>query len=1067
MANEYHNIHALPNGYRLHWYEIDEILGQGGFGITYLAHDVNLNQRVAIKEYLPVDVAGRVERNEVQPVAGGDHADTYGWGLKRFIKEAQTLARFKHPNIVAVNAVFEENNTAYMVMEYVEGEVFEDALREGRTMSEDYLLSLIFSIMAGVEEIHEAGFIHLDIKPDNIYLRQDGTPVLLDFGSARQAFGARSETLTALVSPGYAPYEQYDTNAADKQGPWTDIYALGATFYRAVTGRGPKDAMSRVHGILEGKERFKKSARLAAGRYSEQLLNAIDTALEFKPADRPQTIQAWRELLPAPPGFERREPEDDSGMDLLLIPDEEEETVVLSVPVIFESPPKEEEEEEETVVLTTPLIPESPLKEEDGEQETVVLDAPLVDTPSNSEDHEETLVLSAPLTPGSSNEQGEEGEFLSTLVEQPTGDHEETVVLGAPLADTPPNKGDEVIMSPSATEEASDIPPADTSPAPQSLDKLSPSAPVSPTELGGDEQTLILGAPVEPQAPTLGEPRADKGADSASESELPQDPKDPTKESASPGPSVGDGESERLPFETIRLQLAKQAGEETASQAVAAEDHKVVSKKSHAGLFRQIGLATLAIAVIAAMWLLLNPQSERSGFKVLSQEDRAALKAEREQKKQQEAAASQAADEDVTKASEEQAQEANLAEEQAQAEAAQQEAEEEALRKAKEQAEAEAEAAQRLAQQKAEEEALRKAKEQAEAEAAQRLAQQKAEEAQRLKEQNLAAEREQKLQIQALLAGFEEDLIALRLTSPAGNNALAKLQSILVLDPANSLVHDGFEAIVNRYVGLSEKSSAAGQYNQAQNYIDKAATVFADSPALATARESLTLLRNQEQARAAAEALAKQEQQAKVEEKARLEAEKRKVEALAAAEAANTAKSQLCVPRLLEPRPRSFPLVVSSVYSQPAFLHSPAPKIKWARYRFSSLINNKATEESISRYEIVDSDGVSTRVKKTHELIFDNGAGTARFEEQLSGEHVQILGGLISPVDVINADRETSITDKGLTNTTTTKKSTTTTLTRIYDILGSLFPLKIGNSFSYRSDARVVGKDGQVRSVTH
>ena len=131
------------------------------------------------------------------------------------------------------------------------------------------------------------------------------------------------------------------------------------------------------------------------------------------------------------------------------------------------------------------------------------------------------------------------------------------------------------------------------------------------------------------------------------------------------------------------------------------------------------------------------------------------------------------------------------------------------------------------------------------------------------------------------------------------------------------------------------------------------------------------------------------------------------------------------------------------------------------------LINDKATEESTSRYEILDAEGVSARARKSHELRFDNGAGTAQFEEQLTGEHVQILGGLISPVDVIRADRETRITNKGITNTTTTRKTTTTTLTRVYDISGQLFPLKVGNSFSYRSDARVVGKDGEVRTVVH
>ena len=187
--------------------------------------------------------------------------------------------------------------------------------------------------------------------------------------------------------------------------------------------------MSRVHGILEGKERFKKSARLAAGKYSEKLLNAVDTALEFKPVDRPQTIQAWRQLLPTPPGFEEPVPEDDSGMDLLLIPDEEEgeeeETVVLSAPLIPQSPAEEEDEEEETVVLSAPLIPESPPEGDEGEEETVVSAGPLVQEPPK----------------------------------QPAGDDEETLVLGAPLVDTPASKGDEVIISSPGIEETGETSP--------------------------------------------------------------------------------------------------------------------------------------------------------------------------------------------------------------------------------------------------------------------------------------------------------------------------------------------------------------------------------------------------------------------------------------------------------------------------------------------------------------------------------------------------------------------------------------------------------------------------------
>ncbi len=237
MTNGHSHRLALPVGYRLHWYQIESVLGQGGFGITYLARDTNLNQPVAIKEFLPSDLAIRTHDSSVEPLSDG-HTDTFGWGLKRFVTEAQTLAKFRHPNIVLVYSVFEANNTAYMVMEYVEGRTLEDALRFKRIEGEAEFRRIILALLDGLDLIHKEGFIHRDIKPENIYLRDDGTPVLLDFGSARQAVGGKTRTLTALVSPGYAPYEQYDSSrqSEDKQGPWTDIYALGATLYRAVTG---------------------------------------------------------------------------------------------------------------------------------------------------------------------------------------------------------------------------------------------------------------------------------------------------------------------------------------------------------------------------------------------------------------------------------------------------------------------------------------------------------------------------------------------------------------------------------------------------------------------------------------------------------------------------------------------------------------------------------------------------------------------------------------------------------------------------------------------------------------
>ena len=290
---------ALQAGYKLHWYEIVSILGQGGFGITYLAEDSNLEQRVAIKEFLPVELAVRDHDSSLHPLSDG-HSDTYGWGLNRFLAEAQTLARFRHPNIVRVVSVFETNNTAYMVMEYEQGTSLEDALKFRRVEGEEPLLGLLFPLLEGLSLVHQAGFIHRDIKPDNIYLREDGVPVLLDFGSARQALGVETRTLTTLVSPGFAPFEQYNaTRDSDRQGPWTDIYSLGATLYRAVSGKGPPDAIMRANAALEGKpDPLALAVTLGGGGFTTSFLEAIDNALGFLPESRPQTIARWRAMFP-------------------------------------------------------------------------------------------------------------------------------------------------------------------------------------------------------------------------------------------------------------------------------------------------------------------------------------------------------------------------------------------------------------------------------------------------------------------------------------------------------------------------------------------------------------------------------------------------------------------------------------------------------------------------------------------------------------------------------------------------------------------------------------------------
>ncbi|MCG3201124.1 MAG: Serine/threonine-protein kinase PknD [Gammaproteobacteria bacterium] len=287
---------ALQPGYLLHWYRIDSVLGQGGFGITYLAHDTNLDHAVAIKEFLPMEMAMRDADQSVQP-SSQEMDERFRWGLDRFVAEARTLARFRHPGIVRVLSVFEANNTAYMVMELERGETLHQRLARQRTLPEAELRALVETLLDGLEAVHAAGFVHRDIKPANIIVRPDGAPVLIDFGSARQAIGQYTRTLTTLISPGYAPYEQY-LSGGDRQGPWTDIYSVAATLYRCVVGRAPLDALDRSEALLKSeRDLYVPAADLAAGGYSPALLRAIDHGLRFKAADRPQSVAQWRREL--------------------------------------------------------------------------------------------------------------------------------------------------------------------------------------------------------------------------------------------------------------------------------------------------------------------------------------------------------------------------------------------------------------------------------------------------------------------------------------------------------------------------------------------------------------------------------------------------------------------------------------------------------------------------------------------------------------------------------------------------------------------------------------------------
>ena len=277
---------ALPAGYALQEYRIEKVLGVGGFGLTYLALDSNLNLRVALKEYLPDDVAARAADNSIGPRSPAA-ADTFGWGKRRFLDESRTVASFRHPNIVRVMRFFEANGTAYMVMEFVEGAALTDWMKTRRPLPEAQAASLIGPLLDGLQVVHKAGFLHRDVKPGNIYVREDGSPVLLDFGSARQ----RSSDLTTIVSPGFAPFEQYHERG--NQGPWSDLYALGGVLYWMVTGNRPHEAAARI------KADTMPSALQTGDRgvYRPAFLAAIDWALAPSEDQRPQSVPEWRDAL--------------------------------------------------------------------------------------------------------------------------------------------------------------------------------------------------------------------------------------------------------------------------------------------------------------------------------------------------------------------------------------------------------------------------------------------------------------------------------------------------------------------------------------------------------------------------------------------------------------------------------------------------------------------------------------------------------------------------------------------------------------------------------------------------
>ena len=284
------DVMALAPGRTVGRYAVISVLGHGGFGITYRARDVQLGREVAIKEYLPTAIAARNSGEIVRPRSTRVAGDFIS-GRERFVIEGRTLASLHHaPGIVRVFDFIEANNTAYIVMELIQGETLDARIERAGPLDAAAIDRILMPLLDGLEQVHDAGFLHRDIKPANILLNARGDPTLIDFGASRAALAGRSISMTAVFTLGYAAAEQMTTA---KQGPWTDIYALSATLYHAITGQAPPHAIDR----MMMNDSCRQLAKLAPPGFSRTLLAGLDAGLAMRVEDRPQSIAGWRRLL--------------------------------------------------------------------------------------------------------------------------------------------------------------------------------------------------------------------------------------------------------------------------------------------------------------------------------------------------------------------------------------------------------------------------------------------------------------------------------------------------------------------------------------------------------------------------------------------------------------------------------------------------------------------------------------------------------------------------------------------------------------------------------------------------
>jgi len=279
----------LPEGYQLQNYRITKVLSAGGFSLVYLAEDENA-QPVAIKEYLPSSLALRRE-GDVLPSIAEENLATFRYGMKCFFEEGRALAKLSHPNLVRVLNFFRANETVYLVMRYERGRTLQEHILARRgAIKENFIRRIFTMLLNGLREVHLNKLLHLDIKPANIYVRNDGTPVLIDFGAARQTLTAEGFKLNPMYTPGFASPEHYKNR--ELLGPWTDVYSVGASIFACIAGAAPQAADQRVD-----KDRYVSATKLFGRRYSDQLLETIDWCLQLDHLKRPQSVLALQKVL--------------------------------------------------------------------------------------------------------------------------------------------------------------------------------------------------------------------------------------------------------------------------------------------------------------------------------------------------------------------------------------------------------------------------------------------------------------------------------------------------------------------------------------------------------------------------------------------------------------------------------------------------------------------------------------------------------------------------------------------------------------------------------------------------